>query len=120
MKTMTIRVLAMLALLFTSLGTRTASAASGSIGGTVTIIKTQDTAAGNTYFQVNSTVHVGQCVFDGTNRTLVLIPDNDRGKQMFAVVQAAMLAGKNVSVFLDDGNSPSAVYCFAKNVVITP
>jgi hypothetical protein len=92
-----------------------ASATTGTISGMVNRIKVQDDSVGDSWFTLSSATTVGQCLKNGTTpNTLILFPNNDRGKQMLSTVQAAWLAGKTMTVQLDDGNTGSDVYCYAK------
>jgi hypothetical protein len=97
-----------------------AFATNGTLAGTVTQIKSQATGVGNTFFELTSTATIGKCNKDSNSETLILIPDDDRGKQMLSIVEAALLSGKSMSASVDDGGSTVGVYCFASSVVITP
>jgi hypothetical protein len=119
MKILSPRAIAIFSLLLVSGLALPAFATNGIITGTVFVLNPQDTTAGNSYFELATTVRVGTCITDGSNHTLALIPDNDRGKQIFALVQSALLAGKNVAVTLDD-TVTNAGYCFARAVTVSP
>src|SRR5262245_51235822 len=97
MKLISARLIAALALLCASLMPLPASAGTtGSITGTVALLKAQQ--PGDSFFLLTSSTRVGSCAIDGSSqRTLILFPDTDHGKQMFAMVQGALLAGKSVT-----------------------
>jgi hypothetical protein len=110
---------ALLALVVVGLATP-AFATNGTLTGTVNLITSQATAAGNTFIEVSSTATIGKCNKDGNSETLILIPDDDRGKQMMSIAEAALLSGKTVSALVDDGAATSGVYCFASWLRIVP
>jgi hypothetical protein len=95
-----------------------AFATNANISGTVNLIKIQDDATGSMFFTVNSTTSVGNCI-KNNNNVMALIPDTDRGKAMLSTVEAAMLAGKTVTVHLDDTSS-SSNYCWTKYLTVGP
>jgi hypothetical protein len=98
-----------------------AFATNGTITGGVNVITAQATAVGNTFIELSSTVTIGHCNKDGGNsETLILIPDDDRGKQMMSIAQAALLSGKTVKALVDDGGASGGTYCFASWLSISP
>jgi hypothetical protein len=116
MKKILIRTVSTLALGIVATFAAPASATSGYFSGTVRYIKIQSTGSGGSFFTLNSTTTVGNCAKDGSN-TLALFPDDDRGKAMISVVNAALLSGKSITVMVDDRNGP---YCLASYVVLAP
>lgn len=92
-------------------------ATSGTITGSVTLIKAQQFAVGNTFIELSATTTVGQCIKDGA-KTMILLPDDDKGKQMYSMAEAALLAGKTLTAFVDDGGS--STYCAASYITISP
>ena len=91
-----------------------ASATTGAISGKVLRIMLQNTAGSSSFFVLSGTNTVGNCISDNSH-TLALFPDNDRGKQMLSLVQAAWLSGKSLTVTLDDTVATSN-YCFAMSL----
>jgi hypothetical protein len=91
-----------------------ASATTGTISGKVIRILVPSTGNGSSFFMLSGTNIVGNCTNDGSH-TLALFPDDDRGKQMLSLVQAAWLSGKSLTVTLDD-NVATTNYCFARSL----
>jgi len=109
-----IRISAALALGLVSAAAAPASAATTPLYGPVQmIVLGYDNNVNNTYFAVADTTDVTGCAKDGAY-TMALIPDTDRGKQMFSLVQAALLSGRSLHVELDP--ALGGPYCWAKRV----
>jgi len=99
-----------------ALGLNTVSSSSyateGSVTGKIYSLEIKSPAKGGNNVQVNSNQTVGNCVADGsTGHIVAVIPDNDRGKAMISLLEAALLSGRVVSVSVDDNNATSGVYC---------
>jgi len=120
MKNTVIRTISALAFGFAATIAASASATSGTVTGKVSVIQIQSTASGNNYFTLNATTSVGKCIKSSNNQVMALIPDDDRGKAMISVVDAALLAGKTVQVWVDDKGSASSTYCFASWIQMIP
>jgi len=69
---------------------------------------------GQTYFTVWDSTTVAGCAKDGSY-TMVLIPDTARGKQMYALVEAALISGNAIKVTVDSTLATSGK-CWAKKL----
>jgi len=108
------RISALLALgLACAVATPASATTTALVGPVQMIVIGYDNTISNTYFELADTNKVTGCANDGTY-TLALIPDTDRGKQMFALVQAALLSGRSLHVELDP--ALGGPYCWAKKV----
>ena len=97
-------------------------ASADDITGTLTTLKIQAQASGNSFFTMNQDlpyyglrpVIVGKCL--SPTGSLFLIPDDDRGKAMIAILLGAWLSGKQITAGMSDGGSPTPKYCFVSYV----
>jgi hypothetical protein len=73
-----------------------------------------DNAHGNTFFTVADATKVPGCL-ESNGLTMALIPDNERGKQLFAMVIAASLSGKTLHLTVDATLATNG-YCWVQNL----
>jgi hypothetical protein len=69
------------------------------------------------WFALNTTTTYGSCGTVGGSRTPFKILDDDRGKKMFALIEAAYLSGKLVKVAWDDADKVDG-YCVARYITL--
>jgi len=83
-------------------------------GFVVTLSPWYNARQGKTYFTVYDATTLAACTTDGSY-TKLHIPDTERGKQMYALVEAALMSGNSLKVKIDSTLAPGGK-CWAQQI----
>lgn len=94
--------------------------------GTVNVIRVHDgvtySAVADDWIAVQGFTTTGHsCGTDTEGRVVLLIRDDQRGQRMMSLATSALLAGKNVTVTVDDTKKKSGTgFCFLQYISLNP
>jgi hypothetical protein len=87
--------------------------------GKVQFIRSHDISVSLDWFAVDTATSTSTTCPSSLGFVVFRLRDDDRGKRMLSLVTAAMLAGKTIQVYIDDGLKDPLGYCYVRYIDVS-